>query len=344
MDTQVKLDALPPKLRQVMLDAASKVRMDSVRNDNTTLAVAGELTNYDKAFREAKTANIESGFLPTVYLGRGENAYSWTVYANSDGSQEAADGAVLSAVSALTGTEVSMNVYNCRDSFNILDQEVELSLTVQRPLSMAGVMGAKKHLDLRADRYFMIGNGTVKGLLNLAGTTTGTIAADGSGSSARWFDPTTMAAVKTPEQILRDCTAAIRLVEKTSEGKQVANTLVMPATHLQYIQSTKFAVGHVESILDMAKRYFPDVTFRGTYFMNETPVTVTTDAGKLSNRLVAAEVSEETLGRLVGMAPSIEDTERLNLATKFQVKCRVGGCVCRYLQSVAISTAASGGI
>jgi len=330
---KVTTDSVSQRAQRV---AAELAREGVILNDaNVNLFTAAQLDQVEAAFISYKRLTAEApAILPLVSVDSGADSYSYTVYGASNGATQTADGVVITP-SDLTGYPGSAPIVQYRDSFKLTDQEVRQASRLGVPLETFGAQSVSANLQDRMDQMAMIGDGVSKGILNASavGQATYTILADGTGSSAAWAD-------KTGEQILRDLCAVVDAISTGSDGKHKADTLVIGEDRRLLIQGMKRTSGGGtdQTILQAFNQARPGVRVVGTYFMNNTPVAVTTTGGKLSQRIVAFESAPFNLGRLVSMGPSIINMDVQELATKFQAKCRVGGTVIRRPAAVCVAT------
>jgi hypothetical protein len=310
-----------------------------INDANTTLFTAAQLDQVEAAFIAHKRLSVEApALIPLVQTDSGAESYSWQVYDAANEAAQAADGAVITP-SDLSGAASNTAIIQYRDSFTLSDQEMRQAAMSGRPIETFGAQSVSANLQDRQDQCAMIGDGTRLGLLNATGTTTYTVPADGTGTSALW-------STKTGDLILRDMLGCVDRLPTVSSGKYVASHLVMGADRLRLISGMKrtAAGGTDQTVLQAFQQARPNCQVVGTYFMNDTPVAVTTVAGKLSQRLVAFESQPYNLGRVVAMGPSILSIDVLNLVSQFQAKCRNAGTIVRRVQSVCVGLPASGGI
>ncbi|WP_426163084.1 DUF2184 domain-containing protein [Sandarakinorhabdus sp. DWP1-3-1] len=80
------------------------------------------------------------------------------------------------------------------------------------------------------------------GLINDAGVPAATVPADGTGATTTW-------STKTPDQINRDINLALNAPFTATRETQIANTLLLPTTRMQYIASTRMGTNDNDTIL-----------------------------------------------------------------------------------------------
>jgi len=310
-----------------------------INDANSNLFTAAQLDQVEAAFISYKRLTAEAPvILPLISVESGRLTYSYTVYNASNGAMQAADGVEITP-SDLEGHPANASIVNYRDSFKLSDDEVRQASVAGVPLETFGAQSVSANLQDRMDQMAMIGDGTIRGLLNATGTTTYSIPADGTGASALW-------STKTGEQILRDLCGAVDAISTGTDGKHKADTLVIGEDRRLLVQGMKRTAGGGtdQTVLQAFNQARPGVKVVGTYFMANTPVAVTSTGGKLSQRIIAFESQPFNLGRLVAMGPTIVGMDVAELITKFQSKCRIGGTVVRRPLAVCVATPVSGGI
>lgn len=85
------------------------------------------------------------------------------------------------------------------------------------------------------------------GLFNDAGVTAADVAADGSGSSKYWT-------AKSSDLILRDVNDAINGIQEDSLEVEMANTLLLPTTQLNYIANKRLGDNNDTTVLDYLRK------------------------------------------------------------------------------------------
>jgi len=328
--------------KKIYVDVAEKMNLNLPKNvklDNTTLFTAAELTQVEQKFIAAKRPVFVSSVIPTQTADEGADTYSFTVYSMNNASDQTADGVSLTA-SALTGTNQTEVIVQYRDQFQVLDQEIRQSVMTGRPVEGQGVVQAKFNLVERLDKMALVGDGTRLGLLNAASVTGYVIPADGSGTSALW-------STKTAALMIRDMAGTIEALKTGSNGNYTATHLFIGSARLATLRQTVHSDYTAKSILNVFAEMYPSVQIVEVLenYMHTTPVTVTATAGKLSQRLVAADLSNsENVARVVALEPAVTQVNNIDNSTKYEVKVRMGGTIVRQLTAVCIGLPASGGI
>jgi len=117
-------------------------------------------------------------------------------------------------------------------------QELQRAAKLGRSLSSDKAMSASKVAE--AFCYGIAIRGSTEknltGLVNDANVPTANVAADGTGSATAWT-------TKTPDLILRDVNAALNAPFNATNETQVANTLLLPTTRLQYMAGLRIGDG-----------------------------------------------------------------------------------------------------
>lgn len=93
----------------------------------------------------------------------------------------------------------------------------------------------------------------LKGLGNQTGVTTGTAAADGTGSVTTWFDSSGNR-TKTPAQIVRDLNSVLTGVFTGSLTVEMADTVLLPYSTISYLGATPMSDTNSETILSFILR------------------------------------------------------------------------------------------
>lgn len=117
-------------------------------------------------------------------------------------------------------------------------QELQRAAKLGRSLSSDKALAASKVAESFCYGIAIRGNTekNVTGLVNDANVPAANVAADGTGSTTTW-------STKTPDLILRDINAALNAPYNATNETQVANTLLLPTTRLQYIAGLRIGDG-----------------------------------------------------------------------------------------------------
>jgi hypothetical protein len=117
-------------------------------------------------------------------------------------------------------------------------QELQRASKLGRSLSSDKAMSASKVAEAFCYGIAIRGSAekNLTGLVNDANVPTANVAADGTGSATAWT-------TKTPDLILRDVNAALNAPFNATNETQVANTLLLPTTRLQYMAGLRIGDG-----------------------------------------------------------------------------------------------------
>lgn len=91
------------------------------------------------------------------------------------------------------------------------------------------------------------------GLINYAGVTTTTAAADGTGSATYWVNSSGVG-TKTPAQIVRDINVALQGVYLDTNTVEMADTILLPVEAYNYLAATPYSATTMETILSFVQR------------------------------------------------------------------------------------------
>lgn len=144
----------------------------------------------------------------------------------------------------------------------------------------------KRVIDTGVDKCSILGDTTFKkvGLLTDAASTltVTTVPADGTGSSALWIN-------KTATQILRDINRLFGDIVTATNGLYPANILLLPPSHLEYIQSLPLFTGTDVTVYSFLIKNRPGLRIYGVPNLKAVST--------LSNQdvMVAYQMSEEVL-------------------------------------------------
>jgi len=316
---------------------------------NTTLFLARELEELDSQFYRAALPPLDSSFLSTKMVGAGRDVYKFKTYAQNFRGQLNADERTLfdSQATGLTGSSSFMNIDSRIGYIELTDGELRAAMDNGMPLETESALALRSEMELFVDQVAMVGDlvsptPNALGLLNAAGTSTVVLDYHTGGSDGRWFVPAGGAAVKTSEEILNDMFAVVNAMPDLSNEEEKATHLILPATHLRYIQKTKATSTIAQTIAEAFQIAHPEVTLVGTRYMG-TPST-TFPVTKISNRLVAVNNRPDKVVKISALLPTLFPAQTFGLVTKVPAKVRCGGTCVRYLKAVCIGLPAAGGI
>jgi hypothetical protein len=131
-------------------------------------------------------------------------------------------------------------------SYGIDFQEARAAARAGKPLDNRKMMAARYAIASFLNTLFTSGSTefgvTMYGLLNLSGTVTYTVPADGAGSTKTW-------STKTPAQIIRDMNGIVTKMVVDSNDVEHPDTLVIPLSSHELISTTRMADGSDVTIL-----------------------------------------------------------------------------------------------
>lgn len=152
-----------------------------------------------------------------------------------------------------------------------------------------------------------------------------TVANDGAASTTEWSE-------KTPAQILRDMYAVTDSVHLASNGVHTANTLILPISEHQRINSTQYSLASDLTILEVFKRNRPGVMVDEVLELAGAGVD---DAD--ADVMIAYEKSPENLQMEIPMAFVQHEAEQRNLEMVIPCEAKFGGVNVYYPMSLAIA-------
>lgn len=142
------------------------------------------------------------------------------------------------------GTEYSVSAKECGASFAYTFDEIKKSQALGRSLETSKGEAARWAIEAQLDGVIASGDATVglKGLINLANTTSYTIPNGASGSQA-WTS-------KTPTEILADLHGAANKSREITKGMIPGDTMIMPIEQFGLIETTRLGATSDTTILE----------------------------------------------------------------------------------------------
>lgn len=130
------------------------------------------------------------------------------------------------------GTETTAKVKSCGSSYGYSVQEVRESQMAGKNLPSRKATQAREMIERLEDKIAWLGDAKhgLVGLLNVAGSQTYTVIADGTGTVTTWAD-------KTPKQILRDMNGLVTQVVVTTLGIESIDTILLPIEQYRLINT-----------------------------------------------------------------------------------------------------------
>jgi hypothetical protein len=243
----------------------------------------------------------------------------------------------------VTGVESSQQIKGAGVMYGYTMQELRAAMMAGMPLDVRKAMAARYTLALLQDEVLFYGHadtvaaqsatgldsgaleGGLKGLANLSGTTSYTVAL-GSGGSKLW-------SLKTADEIVADMHGIVNNVITTTLGVHMPDTLALPLLAWNIAATKRMGDGSNQTCLDFFLATSPTVKqVKSTYRL---------DAARSGNwsgttgRMIAYEANPE---RLVGLMPvEFEQLPPQNEHFEIRTAChaRMGGVVPFYPLSIS---------
>jgi hypothetical protein len=141
------------------------------------------------------------------------------------------------------------------DSYDYSVNDLRAAAMANQSLDTLKAQAARTAIEQAINELIWAGypEANIYGVLNNPDVPLGSVPADGSGGSTKFID-------KTPVQILRDMSAAVREIFTFSGGVHSATNLVLPPNQFEYIKQTPYATAFLgTSILAYFQQNNPDV-------------------------------------------------------------------------------------
>lgn len=218
-----------------------------------------------------------------------------------------------------TSTEVSCKPYTFGAGYEFSRQELLAAQYANVPLDARKAQAARRAIELFFDTIAQTGDTghNLVGLLNLSGTTTYTVPADGTGASKLW-------SAKTSDLIIRDINGVVQSIITATKEIEQPDTLVLPSTAFALINTTPFNDYDSRSILE--------VFLAGSqYIRTVVPWEATDYAGAAGvGRMVAYRRSPEVLEHVIPCEFTALPMESRNAGMSFYNACigRTAGVWC----------------
>lgn len=221
------------------------------------------------------------------------------------------------------GKEDTSFVRSIRASFGYNIQEIRAAQLAGLPLDSMRAEQCRRSINEKLNSVALLGDAehNLIGLFNQSNTTTYTVPADGTGSSATW-------ATKTADQILRDMFGAVDKIPETTAEVEKPKRLLIPYTSLRLINSKRMGAGDgVLTVLKFFQVQRPDIEVRGALLLD------TAGAGS-TKRMMAYDpnrINQEWLLPIPfeSFPPQLQGME-------YVIEChaRCGGVIVRYPLSI----------
>lgn len=223
----------------------------------------------------------------------------------------------------VNGVEETSLVRSIRASFGYNFQEIRAAEMAKLPLDSMRAEMCRRSINEKLNSVALLGDAehSLIGLFNQPSTTTFTVPADGTGSSALWIN-------KSPDQILRDMFSTVDKVPETTAEIEKPKRLLMPYTSLRLINSKRMGAGDgTLTVLKFFQTQRPDIEVRGALLLDLA------GAGS-TKRLMAYDPSRINLEWLLPIP--FESFPPVLQGMEYVVEChaRCGGVICRYPLSI----------
>lgn len=153
----------------------------------------------------------------------------------------------------LVGKEVTSTIKSLGAGYGYSLQDVRSARLAGIPLESRKAYAAKQAILMAEDEIAVSGEADhgLVGLLNHPNVPDIAIPADGTGSSALWAN-------KTGELIVRDINLVVSGIETTTNGVEIADTLIMDTVSFSLIKTKKFGDTD-KTVLTWIKEVFPNL-------------------------------------------------------------------------------------
>lgn len=212
-------------------------------------------------------------------------------------------------------TQASMGVYSMGIAYGWNINEIRAAMQANVPLQTKKAMLARDLMARKFDEILLEGDTvtSVKGLFNLTGTATYTVAADGVGGSKKFED-------KNADKVVRDLNGPLGQVILDSLELHAVNTVILPLSTHQYLGATRVGDGTSDTILSYWLRTNP-------YGITSADFSVkleTLGAGS-TKRMVAYEKNPNVLEMIAPIEFEQFAPETFNTETVTNCQMRIGG-------------------
>jgi hypothetical protein len=227
----------------------------------------------------------------------------------------------------LKTSQASMNLFAMGISYAWNINEIRAAMYAGMPLPTKKAMGARDLMARKFDDILLTGDTAqgAKGLFNLTGTETYTIAADGAGGS-KTFES------KNADKIVRDLNGALSQIVVNSKEVHLPNTVIMPNSTYQHLGGTRVGDGTSETVLAYWLRTNP----YGIRSAEQSLKLETAGAGS-TKRIVSYEKSPNVLEMIAPVEFEQFAPETFNTEVQTVVQMRVGGVALYMPKAVAYS-------
>lgn len=326
---QARLDEMSKAAREFDLRAFPKVDVNEtdLRKDATSTAfVARQLEYMRPGLFEVQYPNLKGKRWVPVNssMPLGAETYTITIMDRVGEVKHLKDYSKDVSRVEMSTSQASMNVFSMGISYAWNINEIRAAMFAGLPLQAKKAMHARDLMARKFDDILLTGEtiSGAKGLFNLSGTDTYTVAADGTGSS-KTFE------TKSADKIIRDLNGPLGQIVLNTLEVNVPNTVILPLSTFQYIGATRVGDGTSDTVLSYWLRTNP-------YGISAAEYSVKLEAAG-SGSTKRAVVYEKNPNVLECIAPvEFEQFAPETFNTEVQTICqmRVGGIALYYPKAV----------
>lgn len=155
----------------------------------------------------------------------------------------------------LIGTKESREIKPFATSVGYNIHELQQAAFTGLNIPAEKLVRARDAVEELLDRTILVGDADFgfEGILNNSQFTEYTVPADGTGSVKGWPK-------KTSDQIIRDIAGLINAIFVGTNGRENPNTILLPMAQYTYISTTRMGTTNDTTILEYAKKAFPQIT------------------------------------------------------------------------------------
>lgn len=219
------------------------------------------------------------------------------------------------------GTETSTMIRRLGAAFQFDTDEIAAAAATGAPLEETEAMAVRRVIEEKVDKTIGVGDALVgiKGLLNLANTTTVTAGTKGAGGLL-W-------SVATADEIAADIFGLLDGIALATYETLQANKLIMPIGHKRLIGRKRMSPDSDETVLDYVLANAPQGA--GSLTIESWHRCLTAGAGS-TTRMVAFPDNGDVVGYLVNQEFRMEPPQQKNFAIKTNCTAKCGGVISRY--------------
>ena len=254
--------------------AAAKKHDPNNLPDPTTLrwrfdhAVGGRMDASESAYISRQLEWMRQGVLEVKYpalkgaivvpidtsVDPGAASYTYQVYDHVGSALVCADLSTVPPRVDISGSESTQQIRSVICAFGYSIQEARAAAFAKAPLIPRRAMAARDITERTLDDIWFNGHTVMglKGLLNLAGTTTFT-AGNAAAGGTLWDS-------KTPEEILFDLNGAVNLIVTNTKEIYAPDTVLLPLSLYTLISSRRIGLGDSTTILAHFLKVSPYIT------------------------------------------------------------------------------------